>query len=243
MNKKTAIVTGASSGIGFAIAKTFLKQGYNVIGNARTMDSLEKAKKSLDGVENFLLVPGDIGLPSTAKNIFETALRAFGSVDVLINNAGIFNAKPFIDYQESELDALISTNLKGFVFTSQEAARHMIPRKSGHIINITASIANQPLMQVPASLPILIKGGLNHATKALALELAPFNIQVSAVAPGIIDTPLYTQDLHDFLKTLQPTGRIGSPKDIADAVLFLANSKFATGVILPIDGGMTAGRW
>ncbi len=119
----------------------------------------------------------------------------------------------------------------------------MVPRKSGHIINITASIASQPLHNVPASLPILIKGGINQATKALALELAPHNIKVSAVAPGIIDTPLYRQEMHGFLNTLQPAGRIGTTREIADAVLYLTRAEFTTGIVLPVDGGMTSGRF
>jgi len=147
------------------------------------------------------------------------------------------------EYSEAELDALVSTNLNGFVYASQQAARHMVAQGGGHIINVTASIAMQPLASVPAVLPILIKGGLNQATRALALELAPHNVKVSAVAPGIIDTPLYTESMHEFLNTLQPVGHMGTTRDIANAGLYLTRAEFTTGVVLPVDGGMSAGRF
>ena len=186
---------------------------------------------------------GDIADPATASKLFTEAIARFGRVDVLVNNAGIFNAKAFTEYSTEDLDALVATNLKGFFYVTQEAARHMTARKQGSIINITASIAQQPNAAVPALLPILIKGGLNHATRALAIELAPHNVQVNAVAPGIVDTPLYTSDMHGFLSTLQPAGRIGKPQDIVDAVLYLSDAAFTTGIVLPVDGGMSAGKW
>jgi NAD(P)-dependent dehydrogenase (short-subunit alcohol dehydrogenase family) len=243
MNKQTVIVTGASSGIGLAIAKAYLEQGFNVVGNARGRERLEAARRELGSPENFLGVDGDIGKPETAKKLFTAAIARFGKVDVLVNNAGFFNAKPFVDYSPEEIDALVSTNLHGYVYAAQEAARHMIPQKEGRIINITASIAEQPLSNVPAALPILIKGGMNHLTKALALELAPHNIRVVAVAPGIIDTPMYKAEVHGFLKTLSPLGLIGTTKDVTDAVLYLTRASFATGVVLTVDGGMTTGRF
>jgi NAD(P)-dependent dehydrogenase (short-subunit alcohol dehydrogenase family) len=240
---KTVIVTGASSGIGFAIAQSFLQRGANVVGNARTMGRLDGAADRLGGPDNFLAVAGDIADPATAIKLFTEATARFGRVDVLVNNAGIFNAKAFTEYSTEDLDALVATNLKGFFYVTQEAARHMMVRKQGSIINITASIALQPNAAVAALLPILIKGGLNHATRALAIELAPHNVQVNAVAPGIVDTPLYTSDMHGFLSTLQPAGRIGKPQDIVDAVLYLSDAAFTTGVVLPVDGGMSAGKW
>jgi NAD(P)-dependent dehydrogenase (short-subunit alcohol dehydrogenase family) len=243
MGQKTVVITGASSGIGFALAKAYLEAGFSVVGNARGLDRLESARRELGSPASFLLVAGDIGQAETAKRLFDAAIQRFGRVHVLINNAGIFIAKPFVDYSPAELDALVSTNLKGFVYASQEAARHMKQHGGGHIITITASIALQPLGTVPAALPILVKGGLNQATKALALELAPHNIKVSAVAPGIVDTPLYAKSMHDFLKTLQPLGRIGTTQEIADAVRYLSDSEFTTGVVLPVDGGMSSGRF
>lgn len=243
MNKQTVVVTGASSGIGLAIAKAYLEQGFNVVGNARGRERLESARRELASPESFLGVEGDIGQPETAKKLFAAAIARFGKVDILVNNAGSFTVKPFVDYSPEELDAIVSTNLKGYVYAAQEAARHMIPLKEGRIINITASIAEQPQANVPAAVPILIKGGMNHLTKLLALELAPHNIRVVAVAPGIIDTPMYKAEMHDFLKTLSPLGLIGTTKDVTDAVLYLTRANFATGVVLTVDGGMTAGRF
>jgi NAD(P)-dependent dehydrogenase (short-subunit alcohol dehydrogenase family) len=240
---RTVVVTGASSGIGLAIALGFLRRGDKVVGNARTLERLQATGLAQDFPDQFLAVAGDVADPATAKRIVAEAVARFGHVDVLVNNAGIFNAKAFAEYTAADVDALVGTNLKGFFYVSQEAVRHMTPRKQGHIVNITASIALQPNASVPALLPILVKGGLNDATRALALELAPHNIQVNAVAPGIIDTPLYTPDMHAFLNTLQPAGRIGATADIVDAVLYLSDASFTTGVVLPVDGGMSTGKW
>jgi NAD(P)-dependent dehydrogenase (short-subunit alcohol dehydrogenase family) len=193
---QTVVVTGASSGLGFAIAKAFLDLGYNVVGNARSQGRLDEAAAALGNSGRFVGVAGDIALPETAERLFRQAIDAFGQVDILVNNAGIFNAKPFVDYSVEDLDAMVDTNLRGFIYPSQVAARHMVARKSGHIINITASIAMHPDRNVTAAIPVLIKGGMNEATRALALELSPHNVRVTAVAPGIIDTPMYTPDVH-----------------------------------------------
>ena len=243
MNTQTILITGASSGIGFAIARAYLQRGDNVVANARTLERLQAAAVELGQPANLLLVPGDVAEPATAQRLVSAAVERFGQVDVLVNNAGIFSAKPFTDYTPDDVQALVDTNLKGFFYTAQAAATHMRERRAGHIVNITASIADQPQQSVPAALPVLIKGGINQATKALALELAPHNIQVNAVAPGIVDTPLYTSEMHDFLKGLQPAGRIGTAEEIAEAVLYLGDAAFTTGAVLPVDGGMAAGRW
>lgn len=239
----TAIVTGASSGIGLAVARAFLGRGDNVVGNARTEERLARAAEVLGAGSRFAGVAGDIADPSTAQRLFERAEAAFGRVHVLVNNAGIFLAKPFGDYTDADLDALLGTNLRGFVHATRRAVQHMEAQGGGHVVNVTASIALQPQASVPASLPILIKGGLHAVTKALAVELAPKKIHVNAVAPGIVDTPLYTPEMHGFLNTLQPFGRIGTVGEIADAVLHLAQATFTTGVVLPVDGGMSAGRY
>lgn len=240
---RTVIITGASSGIGLALAEAYLKRGYNVVGNSRTLERLEKAAADLGNPSNFLLVAGDIAEPETARNLFERAIARFGKVDILINNAGIFNAKPFTTYTPEEVERLVATNLKGFFYPSQHAAAHMAANKQGHIVNITASVAIQPNVNVPAVLPVLVKGGLNSATRALALELAADNVKVNAVAPGIIDTPLHDEGTHQFLKGLQPSGKIGSVKDIVDAVLYLTDAEFTTGIVLTVDGGATSGKW
>jgi NAD(P)-dependent dehydrogenase (short-subunit alcohol dehydrogenase family) len=242
---KTVIVTGASSGIGFAVAQAYLQRGYNVVGNARTMERLKEAADKLGNPANFVLVAGDISLPATARTLFARAVEAFGKVDILINNAGIFIAKPVTDYTEQDLDDLLNTNLKGVFFPSQQAAAHMSANKSGHIVNITAGIALQPNAKVPALLPVLIKGGLNNATRALAIELAGANVKVNAVAPGIIATPMHSEDeaTQAFFRTLAPTGTTGVTQDVVNAVLYLTDASFTTGTILPVDGGGSAGTW
>lgn len=240
---KTAVVTGASSGIGFAIAAAYLARGYNVVGNARSLERLNEAAAKLGNPPKFLGVAGDIAEPRTATEIFSRAIAAFGQVDILINNAGIFISKPIGSYTSADVDAIVSTNLKGFFYPSQLAARHMAERKQGHIVSITASIAIQPNAGVPALLPVLIKGGLNAATRALALELASANVMVNAVAPGIIETPLHVdfENSRHFYNTLAPTGTTGVVRDVVDAVMYLTDSSFTTGIVLPVDGGATTG--
>ncbi|WP_134676209.1 SDR family NAD(P)-dependent oxidoreductase [Ectopseudomonas khazarica] len=242
-NNRTVVITGASSGIGFGLAKAFLAQGFNVVGNARSAERLEQARAQLGNPAGFVGVAGDIALPQTARQLIDAGIEAFGQVDVLVNNAGFFLPKPFLDYSPEDVDSLLETNLKGVVYASQAAAAHMIERRQGQIITITAAIALQANIDVPAALPVLIKGGLNQVTRALALELSPHNIQVNAVAPGIIETPMHDPATHDFLKGLQPAGRIGQVEDIAEAVLYLAGASFTTGVVLPVDGGMSSGKW
>ena len=242
-NNRTVVITGASSGIGFGLAKAFLAQGFNVVGNARSAERLEQARAQLGSPAGFVGVAGDIARPQTARQLIDAGIEAFGQVDVLVNNAGFFLPKPFLDYSPEDIDSLLETNLKGVVYASQAAATHMIERRQGQIITITAAIALQANIDVPAALPVLIKGGLNQVTRALALELSPHNIQVNAVAPGIIETPMHDPATHEFLKGLQPAGRIGQVEDIAEAVLYLAGASFTTGVVLPVDGGMSSGKW
>jgi len=243
MTTPTVIISGASSGIGYALAAAFLERGYNVVGNARNAERLHAAAVRLANPARFLAVAGDIALPATAKLLFSEATARFGQVAVLINNAGLFLPKPVADYSPEDVDLMVDTNLKGFVYPTQEAARHMSANGGGHIVNITASIAIQPNGGVPALLPVLIKGGINNATRALALELAPHQVRVNAVAPGIIDTPMHAPDSHGFLRKLAPLDAIGSTQHVVDAVLYLVNSSFSTGTVLAIDGGMSAGKW
>ncbi|WP_460322221.1 SDR family NAD(P)-dependent oxidoreductase [Pseudomonas ogarae] len=238
---KTVIITGASSGIGLGLVKAFLARGYNVVGNARSPSGLDAAE--LGHPAGFIGVAGDIADPATSTALISQAVAAFGAVDGLVNNAGFFLPKPFVEYSPQDLDALLDTNLKGLVYASQAAAAHMIGRQQGFIINISAAVALQPNIQVPAALPVLIKGGVNQMTRALALELSPHNIKVNAVAPGIIDTPMHDPAHREFLDNLAPAGRVGTVEEIAEAVLYLAGADFTTGAILPVDGGMSTGKW
>lgn len=242
---KTAIVTGASSGIGLAIAEAYLAKGYNVVGNARTLDRLKEAASTIGNPENFVFAEGDISTPATTAAMFSKAIDTFGKVDILVANAGVFISKPFTDFTEEDVDSLVDTNLKGFIYPAQAAAKHMTANGSGHIVSITACIAMQPNAKLPALVTALIKGGLNHAVKALAVELGTSGVHVNAVAPGIIDTPIFPRDpaLWEFLRTLAPNGKTGVPQDIVDAVLYLTGSNYVTGSIMTVDGGSTAGTW
>jgi NAD(P)-dependent dehydrogenase (short-subunit alcohol dehydrogenase family) len=243
METKTAIVTGASSGLGLAITRALLGRGYTVLGNGRTLARLKKASDALGSPDRFVPVEGDIGRPEVSKRLFEIALERFGRVDLLVNNAGIFIAKPTADYLVEDLELMISTNLRGFFYPSQQAARHMAERGRGSIINITASLAMQPQASTPALITVLIKGGIDRATRALALELAPKGVRVNAIAPGVIDTPMHTPSTHELLKAQSPMKRLGTAEQIVAAALYLVDAEFTTGVILPVDGGATAGRW
>jgi NAD(P)-dependent dehydrogenase (short-subunit alcohol dehydrogenase family) len=243
MASKTAIVTGASSGIGLALARALLARGYAVIGNARAQPPLKKAQDALGSPERFVPVEGDIGRPEVGKRLFKAALERFGHVDVLVNNAGIYIAKPTLDYSVDDVEQMLSTNVKGLFYPSQEAARHMAAHGSGSIINISASLALQPQAAVPALLAVLVKGAIVSATRALALELAPKGVRVNAIAPGVIDTPLIDSSMRESLKTRSPMGRIGTTEQIVEAALYLVDAEFTTGVVLPVDGGATAGRW
>lgn len=243
--QKTVIVTGASSGIGFAITQAYLNRGYNVIANGRDKIRLEYAAKQLKHPANLLLIAGDIAKPETACDLFSQAKEHFGKVDILVNNAGVFISKPIQDYTTEDLNRLIDTNLKGFFYPAQMAAKQMKVNRQGHIINITAALAMQPNIAIPALLPIMIKGGINSAIRGLALELAADNIMVNGIAPGIIETPMHSkeQEIVTALKSLAPTYQIGHVNDIVNAVLYLTDSQFVTGTIMVVDGGSTTGKW
>lgn len=240
-SKRTVIITGATSGIGLGLAQAFLQDGYNVVGTGRSSARLEQTAGRLAAGERFLPVAGDVADPAVAGNVFAKAIEAYGHVDVLINNAGIFAAKPFVDFTPKEIDEQIATNLKGALYFSQAAARHMSERRSGRIVNVTASIALQANSGVPALMAAALKGGMNQATKALALELAPFGVTVNAVAPGVVNTPMHPQESHEALGKLHPLGRIADVTEVAQAVRYLVQNAFVTGTILPVDGGYAAG--
>jgi NAD(P)-dependent dehydrogenase (short-subunit alcohol dehydrogenase family) len=237
--RKTAIITGASSGIGLALTKGFLAANFNVAANSRTVTSAG----TLTAASDLLLVDGDIGEPSTARRIVEAAEQRFGGVDVLINNAGIFVPKPFTEYTPEDFARVVSTNLAGFFYISQEAARRMRRNGGGNIINISTTLAQQPVAGVNAALTSLTKGGINAVTRELAIEYAPEGIRVNAIAPGIVDTPMHKPEDHPALRRLHPIARLATVEEIVDAALFLARSPFITGEVLHVDGGAHAGKW
>ena len=238
---KTAIVTGASSGIGLGLARALLDRGYAVIGNARS--DLAAASEAFRAGDRFVAIEGDIGRPETGKRLFDVALERFDHVDVLINNAGIFVSKPTADYTVDDVAKVIGTNLNGFFYPSQQAARHMAARGTGSILSISASLAIQPQAGSLSLLAVLTKGGIAAATRALAIELAPKGVRVNAIAPGVIDTPLHDPASRELMTTLSPMRRLGTVEQIVAAALYLIDAEFTSGVILPIDGGATAGRW
>lgn len=236
---KTAIVTGASSGIGLGVTTALLEHGYRVVANSRQITQAG----TLIASANLTLIDGDIAQPETARSVVETAVRRFGSVDLLVNNAGIFIPKPFIDYTMVDFDRLVSTNLAGFLYVTQQAVRQMRAQEAGHIVNITTSLADQPIAGVSAAIPVLTKGGLNAVTAALAIEFAGEGIRFNAIGAGIIDTPMHKPETHEFLKSLHPIHRIGRVSEIVDAVLYLTDATFVTGEVLHVDGGAHAGKW
>ncbi|MCH7923629.1 MAG: SDR family oxidoreductase [Nitrospinae bacterium] len=242
-NTKTVLITGASSGIGLGVAEAYLDVAANVVLNARNEEKLTAVAQNLGRTDQIAVVPGDIGLKATSQRMVDAAVERFGRVDVLVNNAGHFFPKPFTDYTEEELDGFLSAHLKGTYFASQAAARQMRTQGGGAIINITTVLASRGVTAIPASAPIAAKGAMNAITTSLAIELAPDNIRVNAVAPGIIKTPIHGLKDEEFeaLNGMQPLGRVGEVKDIVDAVLYLADANFVTGVVLPVDGGVAAG--
>jgi len=235
--KKTAIITGASRGIGAGLVGAFLKQGYNVVATSRNVSQQLAASTAL------VLIDGDIGMPETATKVVEAAIKNFGSIDVLISNAGIFFTKPFTDFSTADFNAFVSTNLLGFLYITQLTVKQMLKQKSGNVVSITAALADQPILGINGSVPMITKGGLNSIIRSLAIEYAEQGIRFNAVAPGVVDTPMHKDDPMDFLKTLQPMGGIADIKDVVDAVLFLAEAGQVTGEVLHVDGGVHAGRW
>jgi len=197
----------------------------------------------LEASGKLVIVDGDVGDERTAERVTQAALSHFGSLDLLVNNAGIFLAKSFTDYTSADYEQLLSTNLAGFFHMTQHALRAMLERQAGHVINIGTSLAAQPVAGVPSALPILVKGGIEAATRSLAIEYASRGIRVNTIAAGIIDTPMHSSSDHEFLKELSPAKRLGTPSEIADAALFLDSASFISGEIVHLDGGAHAGKW
>ena len=235
--QKTAIVTGASQGIGAAIVDALLNARYNVVATSRNVN------QSLKASSNLVLVAGDIGKKEIAEKVVTAAMENFGRIDLLVTNAGIFLPKPFTDFTSDDFNALVSTNLLGFLYVTQLAVEQMLKQKSGSVVSITAALADQPIAGVNAAVPMITKGGLNTVIKSLAIEYAKEGIRFNAVAPGIVDTPMHKDNPKVFLRTLQPMGSFARVNDISDAVLYLAHAGQVTGEILHVDGGSHAGRW
>ena len=234
------VVTGASQGIGAGVVKAFLARDYDVVGTARRATK----SKELPASDHLALIDGDIGQFETAQEVAELAIKKFGSIDAVVANAGIFLVKPFTEYTADDFRALVSTNLAGFIYITQLAVKQMQAQKSGgSIVSISAALVDNPIAGEPASLSMITKGGLNAATRSLAMEYAKERIRFNAVAPGVVDSPLHAEDPKDSLKTQTPMGTISTVKDIAGAVVYLTEARQITGEVLHVDGGAHIGKW
>jgi NAD(P)-dependent dehydrogenase (short-subunit alcohol dehydrogenase family) len=237
--KKTVTVTGASQGIGAAVVQAFLDRGYNVVATSRTISKSDPKPST-----SLALVDGDIGTESTVLKIVETAVSKFGAIDHVVNNAGIYSAKPFTDYSAEEFRRFVSTNLEGFIFVTQMAVKQILKQgTSGSVTSITASLVDNPIAGAPSSIPMITKGDLNAITVSLASEYAKQHIRFNAVAPGIVDTLMHKEDPKEILKTLSPMGTISDSKDVAEAVVCLTEARNVTGEVLHVDGRAHVGKW
>ncbi|MGA9334147.1 MAG: SDR family oxidoreductase [Rudaea sp.] len=232
--QKVAVVTGASQGIGASLVKAFHDRNYRVIANSRSI------KPSSDA--DIVAIAGNIADRAVAAQIVEEAMNRFGRIDTLVNNAGVFIAKPFTDYTSQDYIETLSVNLDGFFHITQLAIAEMARQGSGHVVNITTSLVDHAIDGVPSVLASLTKGGLAAATRSLAIEYAKRGVRVNAVSPGVIKTPMHTADTHEALAGLHPVGRMGEIRDIVDAVVYLESAGFVTGEILHVDGGQSAGH-
>jgi NAD(P)-dependent dehydrogenase (short-subunit alcohol dehydrogenase family) len=239
-NRKTVIVTGASQGIGAGIVRAFLARGYDVVGTARSATK----SKELSASDHLALIDGDVGQFATAQKVAELAIKKFGSIDAVVANAGIFLVKPFTEYTADDFRALVSTNLAGFIYITQLAVKQMQAQKTGgSIVSITASLVDNPIAGVTASVSMMTKGGLNAVTRSLAMEYAKEHIRFNAVAPGVVDTPLHAKDPEESLKTLNPMDSISTVEDIASGAVYLTEARHITGEVLHVDGGAHVGKW
>jgi len=232
--QKFAVITGASQGIGAALVKAYRDRNYRVVATARSI------KPSND--DDVLAVACDIADPKTAERVIPKAMVRFGRIDTLVNNAGIFIARPFTDYSEADFAAALGVNLAGFFRITQLAIAEMEKQGSGHVVQVTTSLVDHAIEGVPSVLASLTKGGLNAATKSLAIEYAKRGIRVNAVSPGVIKTPMHAPETHAALGALHPVGHMGEINDIVDAILYLESAGFVTGEILHVDGGQSAGH-
>lgn len=231
---KVAVITGGSQGIGAALVQGYRGLGYRVVATSRSIAPSDDP--------DLLTIAGDIGDPATGPRVIAEALERFGRIDTLVNNAGIFVARPFDHYTREEYAQVVATNLNGFFFTTQAAIAAMEPRGGGHIVSITTALIDHPLSAVPSALASLSKGGIDAATRSLAIEYATRGIRVNAVAPGVINTPMHAPESHAALAALHPVGRLGEIPEIVNAVLYLETAGFVTGESIHVDGGQAAGH-
>lgn len=239
---KTILVTGASSGIGLGIVQHFFQQGWNVVLNARNEKKLKSVAESLGGPDRVVFAPGDIGQKEVSATMVAVAVDRFGAVDVLVNNAGIFAVKPFLEFDGNDLDAFYHTNLKGTFLSTQAAVRQMQKQGSGSIINIGYAGAVHTSRTAPSSAPNAMKAAIHSLAASLGPELAAHNIRINTVAPMIVRTPMHGEGQGAGLESMHPLNRIGEVADIVAAVDYLAAAEFTTGIVLPVDGGYVAGR-
>jgi len=240
-NKRlVAVVTGASSGMGLGITRALLDRGYRVVANSRTISQSRKLKPSA----NLVLVDGDIGKKETAVKVVDAALKHFDRIDLLVNNAGIYMPKPFTEYTPEDFETMIGTNVAGYFFVTQQVVAQMRKQKSGHIVSISAIVAEQPLAGAPISLPVITKSTLPAFSRALAMEFVADGIRANTISPGAVDTPMHANDDHEVLKKLSPAGRLIQISDIVDAVLYLESAPMVNGENIRVDGGAHAGaKW
>ncbi len=240
-NKKhVALVTGASSGIGLGITLALLEQGYRVVANSRTISKSKDLKPSAD----LVLVDGDISKKETAIKVVDTAMKHFGHIDLLVNNAGIYVPKPFTEYTPEDFETMIGTNVAGYFFVTQQVVAQMRKRKSGHIVSISTVLVDQPLAGAPISLPVITKSTIPAFSRALAMEYVADGIRVNTISPGVVDTPMHANDDHEVLKRLHPIPRLVQISEIVDALLYLQSEPMVNGENIRIDGGAHAGaKW
>ena len=240
MITKTVMVTGGSQGIGAGLVKAFLGRGYNVVANSRHITK----SGAFEASDKLALVDGSIAEAATAAKIAEVAKNTFGSIDALVNNAGIYFSKPFTEYTVDDLRSLVSVNIEGFLFITQLAIKQMLAQQTGgSIVNITSTLVEHPIAGANSSVAMITKGGLAAVTRSLAMEYVKQGIRVNAVAPGVVDTPMHEDDPKDVLRTLQPIGQISEVKDIVDAIVYLTEAGQVTGEVLHVDGGAHVGKW
>jgi NAD(P)-dependent dehydrogenase (short-subunit alcohol dehydrogenase family) len=239
LKRKTMIVTGAAKGIGAGVTSTFIERGYNVVAN-----SLNITASTFTATDRLAVVRGDIGDPSTAREVASTAIKTFGSIDGVINNAGIFFTKPFTEYTAEDFERLSRTNLQGYIYITQLAVKQMLVQKSGgSVTGVTTAMVEHPIAGINASLPMVTKGGLEAITRSLAMEYAKQGIRFNAVAPGQVDTPMHANDPKEFLQGLSPMGEISDIADIVDAIVYLTEARHVTGEVLHVDAGAHNGKW